>query len=86
MDCSLLDGGSQPVQSEFEAIEAEGYTEEEEAMDLAALADVVCRRCQKKGHVARNCKMPPPRGQPQPRIRFLSNYGGPSSVNHHRRR
>ena len=60
MDCSLLDGGSQPVQSEDEAIEAEGYTEEEEAMDLAALADVVCRRCNKKGHVARNCKLHPP--------------------------
>ena len=26
----------------------EGYTEEEEAMDLAALAEVVCRRCNKK--------------------------------------
>ena len=27
---------------------ANGYTEEEEAMGLAALADVVCRRCNKK--------------------------------------
>ena len=35
---------------------AEGYTEEEEAMSLAALADVVCRRCNKKGHFASNCK------------------------------
>ena len=41
MDCSLVDGGFQSVQSEDEGIEAEGYTEEEGAMDLAALADVV---------------------------------------------
>ena len=58
MDCSLPDGGFQSVQSEDEEIAAEGYTEEEEAIYLAALADVVCRRCQKKGHFARNCKMP----------------------------
>ena len=62
MDCSLVDGGFQSVQSEDEATGAEGYTEEEEAMDLAALADVVCRRCQKKGHFARNCRMPPTSG------------------------
>ena len=86
MDCSLLDGGSQPVQSEDEAIEAEGYTEEEEAMDLAALADVVCCRCQKKGHFVRNCKMPPPRGQEENRrarrVARLAmsgkNVGGPT--------
>ena len=80
MDCSLVDGGNQSVPSEEEmAPEAEGYTEEEEAMDLAALADIVCRRCQRKGHFARNCKIPTPRGQPQQRTRFMSNYSGPSS-------
>ena len=63
MDCSLVDGGFLPVSSERdEIVEAEGYTQEEEAMDLAALADIVCRRCHKKGRFARNCKMPPPRG------------------------
>ena len=43
---------------------AEGYTVEEEAMDLAALAEVVCRRCNKKGYFARNCKSPPPAFSP----------------------
>jgi len=78
MDCSLVDGGFQSVPSEGDEIaEAEGYSQEEEAMDLAVLADVVCRRCQKKGRFARNCKMPPPRRQPQPRTRFMTNQGGP---------
>ena len=78
MDCSLVDGGFQSVPSEGdEIIEAEGYSQEEEAMGLAALADIVYRRCQKKGRFARNCKMPPPRGQPQQRTRFMSNYSGP---------
>ena len=63
MDCSLVDGGNQSVHDEEAAPEAEGYTDEEEAMDLAALADVVCRRCNKKGHFARNCKLPPQRGR-----------------------
>ena len=57
MDCSQLDNGEE----EEDAVpEAEGYTEEEEAMGLAALTDVFCRRCNKKGHFARNCKLPPP--------------------------
>ena len=81
MDCSLLQGdGVQSVHPEEE--EAEGYTGEEEAMDIAALADVVCRRCNKKGHFAHNCKMPPPRGPGgQFKPRYTSNYSGPSSVN-----
>ena len=48
-------------------------------MGLAALADIVFRRCQKKGRFVRNCKTPPPRGQPQRRTRFMSSYSGPSS-------
>ena len=52
MDCSQLVYG----EDEEDAVpEAEGYTEEKEAMGLAALADVVCRRCNKKGQFARNC-------------------------------
>ena len=81
MDCRLVDSGFQPVQSDDEEEVAEGYTEEEEAMDLAALADIVCRRCNKKGHVARNCKMAPPRGgRPPQKTRFLSSYSGPSTT------
>ena len=63
MGCSQLDRGSQPIDSDDEEEVAEGYTEQEEAMDLAALADIVCRRCNKRGHFARNCKMAPPRGE-----------------------
>ena len=43
VDCSQVYGEEEEM-----VPEAEGYTEEEEAMDLAALADVVCRRCNKK--------------------------------------
>ena len=44
MDCSQVYGEEDEGTEE----EAEGYTEEEAAMDLAALADIVCRRCNKK--------------------------------------
>ena len=81
MDCSLLDGGPQTEHQDDDGY-TEGYTEEEEAMDLAALADVVCRRCNKKGYFARNCKMPPPRGQGgQFKLRFSTGYTGLSTVN-----
>ena len=36
----------------------ENYSPEEEAMDLAALAEVVCHRCNKKRRLARNCRLP----------------------------
>ena len=84
MDCGLLQGDGVPsVHPEDEEEGAEGYTEEEELQDLAALADITCRRCNKKGHFARNCKQPPPRGQNGQfqATRFASSYTGPSSVN-----
>lgn len=66
-----------------EAVEeaAEGCTEEEEAMGLAALADVVCRRCNKRGHFARNSKTPPPAFSPAGKskgkgTKSMSTYGG----------
>ena len=55
MDTNMVYGEDDEAAEEA----AEGYTEEEEAMDLAALADVVCRKCNKKGHFARSCKVPP---------------------------
>lgn len=50
-------------------------------MDLAARTEVLCRRCNKKGHFARNCKAPPsssgPTGKSRGKgARFMSSYGG----------
>ena len=54
------------------------YTEEEEQMDLAALAEVVCHRCNKKGHFARDCRSAPKGGKSKGKskgTRFMSSYG-----------
>ena len=67
-------------EDEWTEQEAEGYTAEEEAVGLAALADVVCRRCNKKGHSARSCKLPPRAwkgGKSTGKgTRFMGSYGG----------
>ena len=92
MDCSLVTDGEAGSQSgPFQVEERtswpeppEDYTEEEEAMDLAALADVKCHRCGKKGHMIRNCPQRGsgpqrgPGGQFKPRF---APYSGPSQVN-----
>ena len=45
-------------EQETEEKAPEYYSLEEEAMDLAALAEVICHRSNKKGHFVRNCKLP----------------------------
>ena len=77
MDTNMVYGNDEELTEE----PTEGYTEEEEAMDLAALAEVVCRRCNKKGHFARNCRSPPsapsPNGKSKGKgTRFASSYIG----------
>ena len=76
--------GSSPTDaSNIEEQEEEGaseeYSQEEEAMDLAALSEVVCHRCNKKGHFARNCKVPSSKGSRKGGgkggTRFMQSYG-----------
>ena len=45
-------------EQETEEEAPEDHSPEAEAMDLAALAEVICHRCNKKGRFARNCKLP----------------------------
>ena len=77
MDTNMVYGNDEELAEE----PTEGYTEEEEDMDLAALAEVVCRRWNKKGHFAWNCKTAPSAHSPKGKskgngTRFMSSYGG----------
>ena len=74
------------VEDEGAEEEAGGYTEKEAAIDLAALADIGCMRCSKKGRFARKCKLLPPAFSPGGKskgkgTRSMSTYGGKGGAN-----
>ena len=74
IDAKNLEGQDE----EAPACSSEDYSQEEQAMDLPALAEVICHRCNKKGRFARNCKIPAAigrKGAGKARTRFLDSYG-----------
>ena len=66
-------------EQETEEEPPEDYSPEEEAMDLVALAQVVCYRCNKKGRFARSCKLPAKgkggKSGGKGGARFMQSYG-----------
>ena len=78
----------EPYDDDDYGVQPEDYTPEDEAMDLAALAEVKCHRCGKMGHFARNCKLPATKGRKgggkgkTGGTRFMDSYGKGGAPNH----